>query len=63
MVTLVSIIPFLDPGYWYAALNLKDDYFHVAIYQSHRKYLRFLVRHFHYQFIMLPFGLRFSQNV
>lgn len=43
MVMLASIILSLDPGDLYVALDLKDPYFHVMIYQGHRKYLRFLV--------------------
>ncbi|KAG6925231.1 hypothetical protein G0U57_015111, partial [Chelydra serpentina] len=57
MVSLASIIPSLDPGDWYVALNLKDVYFHIAITPSHRKYLRFVVSNKHYQFTVLPFGL------
>lgn len=43
------------PGYWYATLNLRDVYFHVAKYQGHRKFLRFIVKHSHYHFTVLPF--------
>lgn len=42
------------PGDWYATLNLKDTYFHVVIYQGHRKYFRFLSSH--YLFAVLPFN-------
>ncbi|XP_074819362.1 GPI alpha-1,4-mannosyltransferase I, stabilizing subunit [Natator depressus] len=41
MVSLASIIASLDPADWYAALDLKDAYFHITISQPHCKYLRF----------------------
>ncbi|KAM7173925.1 uncharacterized protein RBU57_004199 [Macrochelys suwanniensis] len=36
------------PGDWYAALDMKDAYFHIAVYPPHRRFLRFVVdqRHF-----------------
>ncbi|XP_053882102.1 serine/threonine-protein phosphatase 6 regulatory subunit 3-like [Malaclemys terrapin pileata] len=56
MVSLTSIIPSLDPGDWYATLDLKDMYFHTAIFQAHRHFLHFTVGSDHYQFAVLPFG-------
>ncbi|XP_074919515.1 nitric oxide synthase 3 [Chelonoidis abingdonii] len=57
MVLLASIIRSLDPADWYATLNLKDVYFHIAVTQPHRKYLSFLVNNTHYQITVLLFGL------
>ncbi|KAM7182065.1 uncharacterized protein RBU57_000616 [Macrochelys suwanniensis] len=57
MVSLATIIPSLDPGHWYAALDMKDAYFHISIALPHRRFLRFVVHKTHYQFIALPFGL------
>ncbi|XP_074982223.1 uncharacterized protein LOC142071241 [Caretta caretta] len=57
MVSLASLISSLDPADWYAAFDLKDAYFHIAIAQPHRKFLRFMVNNSHYQFPVLPFGL------
>ncbi|KAG6920931.1 ORF 3, partial [Chelydra serpentina] len=57
MVSLATIIPSLDPGDWYAALDMKDAYFHISITPAHRRFLRFIVRKTHYQFTALPFGL------
>ncbi|CAM5140901.1 unnamed protein product [Natator depressus] len=59
MVSLATIIPSMEPGDWYAALNLKDAYFHISIIPSHR---RFLSGH-HYQFRVLPFGLSTAPRV
>lgn len=39
MVTLASIIPELDEGDWFTALDLQDAYFHIPIHPSHRWYL------------------------
>nr|XP_032628931.1 probable ATP-dependent DNA helicase HFM1 [Chelonoidis abingdonii] len=50
MVSLASII--LED--WYATLNLKDTYFHIIIFQGHRRFLRFTVGPHHYQFVVLP---------
>ncbi|KAG6935254.1 hypothetical protein G0U57_015306, partial [Chelydra serpentina] len=57
MVSLATIIPSLDPGDWFAALDMKDAYFHISISPAHRRFLRFVVRQTHYQFTALPFGL------
>ncbi|KAG6938964.1 hypothetical protein G0U57_003754, partial [Chelydra serpentina] len=63
MVSLVKIIPALDPGNWYAALDLQDAYFHIHIFKGHRRFLRFLVGQDHYQFTVLPFGLSTAPRV
>ncbi|KAM7172800.1 serum response factor isoform 1-T1 [Macrochelys suwanniensis] len=57
MVSSASIIPSLDPGDWYAALDLKDTFVPIAITPSHRQYLWFVVNSTHYQFTVLPFGV------
>lgn len=38
-------------------LDLKDAYFLISIYESHRKFLRFRFKGKMYQFLCLPFGL------
>lgn len=40
MVTLSSIIPLLDPDFWFIVLHLKDAYFHIDIQMAHRGFLR-----------------------
>lgn len=57
MVTLASIIPSFDPGNCYTVLDLNDVYFHVAIHQSHRRFLRFLINDIFCQFTVQPFSL------
>lgn len=47
MVSLASIIISLDPGDWYATLDLKDAYFHISILPNHRKFLSFVVNQVH----------------
>ena len=37
---LQSIMSVVAPGRWLASLDLKDAYFHVPIFLSHRKFLR-----------------------
>ncbi|KAG6937227.1 hypothetical protein G0U57_010216, partial [Chelydra serpentina] len=63
MLSLGTIIPSMDQGDWYAALDMKDAYFHIAIYPPHRRFLRFVVGHRHFQFTVLPFGLSMAPRV
>ncbi|KAG6935944.1 ORF V, partial [Chelydra serpentina] len=63
MLSLGTIIPSMDPGDWYAALDMKDAYFHIAIYSPHRRFLRFVVDQRHFQFAVLPFGLSMAPHV
>ncbi|KAG6927209.1 hypothetical protein G0U57_010328, partial [Chelydra serpentina] len=51
------------PGDWYAALDMKDAYFHIAVYPPHRRFLRFVVDQRHFQFAVLPFGLSTAPRV
>ncbi|KAM7137483.1 uncharacterized protein RBU57_016951 [Macrochelys suwanniensis] len=63
LVSPVRIIPSLDPGDCYAALDLQDTYFHIYTFEGHRRFLRFLVGPDHYQFTVLPFGLSTAPRV
>ncbi|KAG6937400.1 ORF 3, partial [Chelydra serpentina] len=63
MLSLGTIIPSMDHGDWYAALNMKDAYFHIAIYPPHRRFLRFVVGQRHFQFTVLSFGLSTTPRV
>ncbi len=38
-------------------LDLKDAYFTILIHVTHRKYLHFVWRDKHYEYLCLPFGL------
>lgn len=54
---LSTIIPALEPGDWFSALDLQDAYFHIIIYPDHRWFLRFTLGTDHYQYKVLPYGL------
>ncbi|KAI2648081.1 hypothetical protein H4Q32_018084 [Labeo rohita] len=57
--------PILDLRHqdWFAAINLKDAYFHVSILPRHRPFLRFAFEGQAYQYKVLPFGLALSPRV
>jgi hypothetical protein len=57
MESLQNVIRSIKPLEWLATIDLKDAYFHVAIHQASRKYLRFAVQNKSYQFRALPFGI------
>ncbi|KAG1930863.1 septin-8 [Pimephales promelas] len=48
---------------WFAAIDLKDAYFHVSILPRHRPFLRFAFEGQAYQYAVLPFGLALSPRV
>ncbi|KAG6928074.1 ORF 3, partial [Chelydra serpentina] len=48
-------------GDWY--VDLQDAYFHIHIFEGHKRFLRFLVGQDHYQFTVLPFGLSTAPRV
>ncbi len=48
---------------WFAAINLKDAYFHVSILLRHRPFLRFAFVIRAYQYKVLPFGLSLSPRI
>ncbi len=58
--THLSMRPSLD---WFAAIDLKDAYFHVSILPRHRPFLRFAFEGRAYQYKALPFGLSLSPRV
>ncbi len=53
----------VDPFDWFAAIDLKDAYFHVSILPRHRPFLRFAFEGRAYQYKALPFGLSLSPRV
>ncbi|XP_062834818.1 uncharacterized protein LOC134298444 [Anolis carolinensis] len=57
MVSIASILPMLQRGDYFASIDLRDAYFHVAIREAHRCFLCFKVLDQTYQFTVLPFGL------
>ncbi len=48
---------------WFAAIDLKDAYFHVSILPRHRPFLHFAFEGRAYQYKVLPFGLALSPRV
>ena len=57
METSVSIRDAIRPMDWAVSIDLKDAYFHIPIYKSDRKYLRFVWQGRVFQYKALPFGL------
>ncbi len=48
---------------WFAAIDLKDAYFHVSFLPRHRPFLRFAFEGRAYQYKVLPFGLSLLPRV
>ncbi len=57
------IIKCIQPQDWFAAIDLKDAYFHVSILLRHRPFLRFAFEGRAWQYRVLPFGLALSPRV
>ncbi|KAI2663241.1 ORF V: Enzymatic polyprotein [Labeo rohita] len=58
-----SMLTCIRPQDWFAAIDLKDAYFHVSILPRHRPFLRFAFEGRAYQYKVLPFGLSLSPRV
>ncbi len=63
MLTHRSMIKCIQPQDWFAAIDLKDAYFHVSILPRHRPLLRFAFEGRAWQYRVLPFGLSLSPRV
>ncbi len=63
MLTQRCIFQCVRPFDWFAAIDLKDAYFHVPILPRHRPFLRFAFEGRAYQHKALPFGLSLSPRV
>ena len=63
MLTQKRIIKCVQPQDWFAAIDLKDAYFHVSILPRHRPFLRFAFEGQAWQYKVLPFGLSLSPRV
>ncbi len=63
MLTQRRIFQCIHPFDWFAAIDLKDAYFHVSIFPRHRPFLRFAFKGRAYQYKALPFGLSLSPRV
>ncbi len=62
-MTQRRIFQCIRPFDWFAAIDLKDAYFHVSILPRHRPFLRFAFEGRAYQYKVLPFGLSLSPRV
>ncbi len=63
MRTRRRIIKCIQPQDWFAAIDLKDAYFHVSILLRYRPFLRFAFEGRAWQYRVLPFGLSLSPRV
>ncbi len=63
MLTQKRIFQCVRPFDWFAAIDLKDAYFHVSILPRHRPFLRFASEGRAYQYKALPFGLSLLPRV
>ncbi len=63
MLTPKRIFGCVRPRDWFAAIDLKDAYFHVSTLPRHRPFLRFAFEGRAYQYKVLPFGLSLSPRV
>ncbi len=63
MLTHRRMIKCIQPQDWFAAIDLKDVYFHVSILPRHRPFLRFAFEGRAWQYRVLPFGLSLSPRV
>ncbi len=63
MLTHRRMIKCIQPQDWFAAIDLKDAYFHVLILPRHRPFLRFAFEGRAWQYRVLPFGLSLSPRV
>ncbi len=63
MRTRRRIIKCIQPQDWFAAIVLKDAYFHVSILLWHRPFLRFAFEGRAWQYRVLRFGLSLSPRV
>ncbi|KAL0172570.1 hypothetical protein M9458_032881, partial [Cirrhinus mrigala] len=63
MLTVRHMLTCVQQQDWFAAIDLKDAYFHVSILPRHRPFLQFAYERRAYQYKVLPFGLSLSPCV
>ncbi|KAI2646588.1 Transposon Ty3-G Gag-Pol polyprotein [Labeo rohita] len=63
MLTSKRILSCVRHQDWFAAIDLKDAYFHISILPRHRPFLRFAFEGRAYQYKVLPFGLSLSPRI
>ncbi|KAI2661669.1 enzymatic polyprotein [Labeo rohita] len=57
MPTFKTLSHFIREKDWFTSVDLEDAYFHIGIYPSHRKFLRFAYQGTAYEFMTVLFGL------
>ena len=60
MIKTPMLLSMVGQGDWLSSVDLKDAYFHIPIYEGHRKYLRFRFEGRNYQYNCLPFGYKLA---
>ncbi|KAI2666758.1 Transposon Ty3-G Gag-Pol polyprotein [Labeo rohita] len=63
MLTTKRMLTCIRHQDWFAAIELKDAYFHISILPRHRPFLQFAFEGRAYQYKVLPFGLSLSPRV
>ncbi len=63
MLTTTQILESIEPGEWFASVDLKCAFVYVPIDQDHCPFLRFAFQDRVYQFRVLPFDLSLSPRV
>ncbi len=59
-LTLRQVVSQIRSEDWFVMIDLKDVYFHISIFPTHRKFLRFAFGGEAYQYLVLPFVLALS---
>ena len=63
MTTVMTCIGLMTTNCYQAAVDLSDAYFSVKVHPKYRKYLRFIWKGVHYDFVGLPQGLSCSPRI
>ncbi|XP_059615632.1 uncharacterized protein LOC132261098 [Phlebotomus argentipes] len=58
-----TVIRLMSENCYMASIDIKDAYYLIPIHETHKKYLRFLVKGTLYQFTCMPFGLNVAPYV
>ncbi|XP_034567334.1 uncharacterized protein LOC117832353 [Notolabrus celidotus] len=63
MLTHKVLCRSIRPGDWFVTIDLTDAYFNIAIYPSHRRFLKFAYQGKAYEYQVIPFGLALAPRV
>ena len=63
MENIQMVLNLISPGDFMVSLDLKDAYFNIPVFSLHCKYLHFIWKNQHYEFICLPFGYSLAPRV